>query len=201
MIELYGGPRTRAFRCLWLLEEMGVDYAHNETPPQSDALRAVYPNGKVPVLLEAGQIISDSTAILTYLSDKHNKFTFPAGTLDRARQDSLTQFLLDELDACLWTAARHSFILPQDIRVPAIKDSLKWEFARAQKELVRRLGDGPFLMGEQMTIADIIATHCGTWAAAAKFDISEPAFADYIARMKAREGWQAVARKAAKPKP
>jgi glutathione S-transferase len=105
------------------------------------------PAGKVPVLIDDGVPVTDSTAILTYLADKHGALTHPAGTLDRARQDSLTQFLLDEFDAALWMAARHSFILPEELRLSAIKNSLKWEVARSQKTLVHRMGEGPFLMG------------------------------------------------------
>jgi len=67
---------------------------------------------------------------------------------------------------------------------------LKWEFARSQKRFVARLGDGPFLMGDTMTIADILAAHCGRWAANAKFDISEPKFADYVARLVARPAFR-----------
>lgn len=198
MMQIFGGLRTRTFRPLWCLEELGLPYEHIATPPRSDALRAVYAHGKVPALLVEGQLISDSTAIMTYLADKHARLTHPAGSILRAQQDAVTHFLLDEMDACLWAAARHSFVLPQEMRLPTIKDSLKWEFARAQKEFVRRLGNGPFLMGETMTIADIIATHCGTWATNAKFDISEPGFAEYIARMKARPAWKRVAALAAK---
>ena len=84
-------------------------------------MRAFNPAGKVPVLVVDGEPITDSTAILHYLADRHRALTYPAGTLDRARQDSLTQFLLDEFDAALWVAARHSFILPEELRMPAIK--------------------------------------------------------------------------------
>ena len=80
----------------------------------------------------------------------------------------MTQFLLDELDACLWTAARHSFVLPEAMRLPAIKDSLKWEYARSLQRLADRMA-GPFLMGDEMTVPDIIATHCLGWGVAARF--------------------------------
>jgi glutathione S-transferase len=36
--------------------------------------------------------------------------------------------------------------------------------------------DGPFLMGETMTIPDILLAHCGIWAIGAKFPIVEPQF-------------------------
>ena len=87
--------------------------------------RALNPLGKVPVLRDDAHTFTDSTAIMTYLADKHGQLTFPAGSPKRAVQDGHTGFLLDEFDACLWTAARHSFVLPEEKRVPAVKDLAK----------------------------------------------------------------------------
>jgi glutathione S-transferase len=197
MFKVVGFVRTRAFRVLWALEEMGLDYEYLPFRPQSDDTRGLVPNGKVPALIDGDHTITDSVAIITYLADRFGKLTAPAGTIERAHQDGMMQFLNDEFDACLWTAARHSFILPEDKRMPEIKESLKWEFERSQKEFVRRLGDNPFAMGKFMTIADILATHCGTWARNANFPITESAYADYIERMTSRPAWKKVAELAA----
>jgi glutathione S-transferase len=190
MYTVIGGARSRALRVLWMLEELGQPYDHVAAPPRSSDVVAVNPAGKVPVLIEDGTPITDSTAILQYLADKHGALTRVAGTLDRARQDSLTQFLLDEFDAALWMAARHSFVLPEELRLSAVKDSLKWEFERSQKVLAARMADGPFVMGDEMTVPDIILTHCGTWAHAARFPIVESRIADYLARMTERPALQ-----------
>lgn len=178
-----GNSASRAARVLWMLEELELPYEHISVKPRADEVNRFNPSGKVPVLLVDGQPITDSTAILTHLADSTGKMTEPAGSLARARQDALTQLVLDEFDAVLWTAARHSFILPPEQRVPAVKDSLRWEFARNEKILAQRLGSGPFLMGEQMTVPDIILAHCGYWARAAKFTLNEPALAAYVDRM------------------
>ena len=83
--------------------------------------------------------------------------------------------------------AKHSFILPEDRRMPEIKDSLKWEFERSQKNLIPRMAeDGPFLMGEEMTIADILLAHCGGWAISAKFPIVEERFREFVSMMRDR---------------
>ena len=191
MYTIVGSNKTRSARVLWLLEELGQPYTHLPAGPQSDLAFAHNPAGKVPVLIEGDSAITDSTAILTYLADKHGTFTAAAGSLARARQDSMTQFLLDELDACLWTAARHSFVLPEAMRLPAIKDSLKWEYARSLQRLADRMA-GPFLMGDEMTVPDIIATHCLGWGVAARFGAPEGALAEYLARMRARPAFQRV---------
>ncbi len=194
MYTLVGSVKTRAARPLWLLEEMELPFTHIAAGPQSDEARAFSPVGKVPVLIEDNIPITDSTAILTYLADKHGQFTAPAGSLARAAQDSMTQFLLDEFDALLWSAARHSFVLPEEHRLPAIKASLKWEYARSLARLDARL-QGPFLMGAAMTIPDIIATHCLGWGQAIKFGTPEGPLADYLAQMRARPAFlRAMAR-------
>ena len=186
MYSVIGSVQSRTLRVLWMLEELGVPYEHVPAPPQSPDVVALNPAGKVPVLVVENTPITDSTAIITYLADRHHALTYAAGTLDRARQDSLTQLLLDEFDAALWLAARHSFILPEELRESAIKKSLKWEFERSQAALISRMGEGPFLMGETMTVPDIILTHCGIWAQVARFPITEPALAAYFARMRQR---------------
>lgn len=184
------GPTvTRTFRVLWMLEELGQSYDRLTHAPRSDALRKFNPAGKVPVLLDGDAALTDSTAIMHYLADKHGALTYPAGTLDRARQDGFTHFLLDEMDATLWTAARHTFILPEEKRVPEVKQSLKWEFARAVNELMRRKGDAPFLMGDQMTVPDLIATHCGSWAIAAGFPLENDAFRAYAKPLRSRAAY------------
>lgn len=181
-----GNAQSRAARVLWMLEELELPYEHVVVKPHAQEVSQFNPTGKVPVLLVDGTPVTDSTAIIQFLADRHHQFTHPAGTLERARQDALTQCILDEFDAVLWVSARHSFILPEAQRVPAVKDSLRWEFARNQKLFVRRMGDGPFLMGDTMTVPDIVLAHCGIWARAAKFDIEEPKLHDYIASMTQR---------------
>jgi glutathione S-transferase len=185
MYTLIGSAKTRALRPLWMLEELGLPYRHVATAAASAEARQLSPTGKLPVLVEDGESLTDSTAILSYLADKHGAFTAKPGTMARAQQDSVTQFLLDEFDALLWTAARHSFVLPEDQRLPAIKESLRWEYARSLARLSTRF-KGPFLMGPEMTVPDIIATHCLNWGAAIKFGSPEGPLADYISRMRAR---------------
>jgi len=189
--QVIGGVKSRALRVLWMLEELGLDYDHVPAPPRSDDVKQFNPAGKIPVLVADGVPITDSVAIMTYLADKHGGLTFAPGTLERARQDSLTQFIVDEFDNILWTAARHSFVLPEDRRVPQIKDSLRWEFAQSEKRLVPRMAeDGPFLMGETLTIPDLLLAHCGGWAINAKFPITEPMIRDHITRMRDRPAFQ-----------
>ena len=184
---LIGAVKSRAFRVLWTLEELGLDYDHIDAAPRSAEVMRVSPAGKVPVFIADDVPITDSVAIMTYLADRHGALSFAPGTTERAHQDSLTHLILDEFDALLWTAARHSFVLPEEHRLPAIKDSLQWEFTRSQSHIVSRMdANGPFLMGETMTIADILLAHCCGWATKAKFPITEPRLQAHMTMMRAR---------------
>ncbi len=190
MYKLIGSKKSRAFRVLWMLEELGLDYEHNPASARSDDVRAVNPSGKIPCLMVDDDVLLDSVAIIQYLADKHGKLTFPAGTIERARQDGFLHFAIDELDGTLWTAARNTFVLPEDKRVPAIKDTLRWEFSRSMKTLAARLGDKTYLMGDEFTVADIVTAHCGTWARNASFEIGQPTVEAYIDRVIARPAYK-----------
>ena len=190
MYTVIGSTRTRAARVVWMLEEIGQPYELIPHRPGSAEVKDYNPAGKVPVLLVDGATLTDSTAILQFLADRHGMFTYPAGTLERARQDGFTQLILDEVEALLWTAARHTFILPEEMRVADIKSSLKWEFSRHTARLSARLAAGPFLMGAQMTVPDLILTHCLAWAIAAKFPETDARLVDYLAMMRARPAYQ-----------
>lgn len=193
MYQVIGTGKSRALRVLWMLEELAEPYEHVAVDPHSERVTPLNPAGKVPVLVVDGTPVMDSTAILTYLADRHGALTHPAGTLERARQDSLTQFILDEFDAALWLAARHSFILPEEMRLSAIKNTLRWEFERSQKTLVHRMAEQGFLMGEKLTVPDIILTHCLIWALTARFPITEHRLTGYLEMMRARAAFQRAA--------
>jgi glutathione S-transferase len=190
MYEVIGALRTRTFRVLWMLEEMGLDYHHVQAPPRSPEILAVNPSGKVPALKVGDTVITDSVAIMTYLADHHEDLTYAAGTLERARQDAMTGFILDEMDGVLWMAGKHKFVLPKERRVPEILDSLKWEFEQSQARFADRIGTGPFVMGETMTLTDILAAHCGNWAERFGFPMVDPVWIAYLDRMRARPAFR-----------
>lgn len=190
MYTVLGMPKTRTFRVLWMMEELGLDYTHVPHAPRSKEILDVNPSGKVPALLVGEEVILDSVAIIQFLADKHGGLTHSAGTLKRAHQDSLTQFVNDEIDGILWTASRNSYILPADKRVPDIIETLKWEFSHSLTTLEKRLGDHEFLMGDHITVPDIVLTHCGGWARVAGFDIPDGSLRDYFRRMIARPAYQ-----------
>lgn len=192
MYTVIGPVKSRAMRVMWMLEELGQPYDHIDAAPRSDAARKYNPSGKVPALMDGAEVLTDSMAIVTYLADKHGMLTAPAGTIARARQDAMTFWLVDEFDAILWAAAKHSFVLPQEQRLPAVKETLKSEFSASADQLAAKL-DGPFLMGDHITIPDILACHCLNWAVGAGFPrVDERLFA-YGKNLRQRPTFQAAA--------
>jgi glutathione S-transferase len=189
MYQVIGGVKSRGFRVIWALEEMGLDFEVLDAKPHSPEVKTANPLGKIPALKVGDDYLTDSSAILTFLADKHDALTYPAGTIERAKQDALLHQILDELDAVLWMAARHSFILPEEMRVPAVKDSLKQEYLRNAARLADRL-EGRFVMGDKMTISDIVLTHCLNWAQVARFPAPDQRLVDYAKTMRSRDAFQ-----------
>lgn len=191
MYQVIGAVRTRTFRVLWALEELGQPYESRPEPPRSDAVQALNPLGKIPVLKDGDAVLTDSVAIMTYLADKHGALTAPAGTPERAQQDAITHWLMDEFDAVLWAAAKHRFVLPEALRVPELQASLIEEFARSLDTLESMI-TGDFLMGDTITVPDILAVHCINWAIGVKFRVENEAVNAYAKRLRARDAFRKV---------
>lgn len=192
MYTLIGSPKTRAFRVLWMLEELGFEYEMRPEAPQSEAIRELNPSGKVPALLVDGETLLDSVAIIQYLADRFDKFTYPAGSIERAHQDGFTQFALDELEGPCWNFAKHSFILPKDLRTPEAKPAFRYDFEKSLEVFEKRLGDRKYVMGDKFTVADLVIGHIAGWARNCKFDWPQGTVGDYFERVRTRPAFLAA---------
>lgn len=191
MYTLIGHPTTRAFRVLWMLEEIGAEYDIVPARPRTKDARKHNPTGKVPALLVDGDVIIDSVAICQFLADKHGLLTFPAGSISRAKQDSWTQFAMDDVELPLWVNAKHDFILPEELRSETAQKAAKYEFDRALKAMADRLGQSQYVMGNEFTVPDLLLGHCGMWAVnGAKWTIPEGPVAEYFSRVIDRPAWK-----------
>ena len=188
-MRIIGATRSRTFRVLWLAEELELDYEHVAELPRSETVTRLNPLGQIPVLTDGDVVIPDSLAILHYLADRAGRFTHPAGTPERARMDARINFVLTEMEAPLWLAARHSFILPEERRHPEIKPWLRDDFRDAGEKFVKLLGDSDHFAGDDFSIADIVAAHTIGWAINAKFEPSD-ALKAYLRRMSDRPAWE-----------
>ena len=186
------GPRwTRASRVLWCLEELGLEYAHEDHPPHSPEVKALNPLGQVPIVTDGETVLTDSVAILHYLADRAGQLTYPAGTPERARMDARINFLMTELEVPLWMRNRHDYVLPEDLRHREIFPILETDFTLAEKKFARLVGEAEFFGGPDFTIADIVAAAVLGWGASVA-PLSRDTSKDYLARMQARPAFRKV---------
>lgn len=189
MYKLIGSPKSRAFRVLWMLEELGVEYEWDKAGPRSEAVLAINPSGKIPVLIEDDEIMTDSAAIIQYLADRHGRFTSKPGTIARAKQDAVLHFAIDEMDGTCWAAAQHSFALPEALRVDNIKPACQYNWKRAMKTLERHLSDHKYTCGEDFRVPDIMVGHVLGWAIVAGFEIAEGRISEYFNTIRQRPAY------------
>ena len=189
MIKVFGRVKSRTFRVVWLLEELELPYELNEIAPRSEEARSIYKNGKIPFIFDKSDLVTDSVAILIYLSDKHSAFTEAVGTKERANQDSMIFRILDEFESLLWVTAKHSYVFSEEKRVPAVLDILKWEFAKNQEKFLNEFSLRNFVCNDKFSITDILLTHCLDWAEAMELTICEE-FIEYKERIMERPAYR-----------
>src|SRR6266851_5758427 len=93
IITVHHLENSRSQRILWLLEELGLDYALKRyardpaTMLAPAALRAVHPLGKSPVISDDGQTLAESGAIVEYLVGRYGggRLAPPPDTPERLR--------------------------------------------------------------------------------------------------------------------
>lgn len=189
MITVYGFPNTRSTRITWLLEELGEDYQYHlidfmQGEHKSAEFLAINPAGKVPAIKLDDLLMTESGAIVSHLADSFaDGGLIPAvGTMQRARYEQWSYFVLCELEQALWTMGKHRFALPEALRVAAVITTAEWEFQQALSLLSEGLGDGDYLLGEQFSAVDILAAHTLMWAEAFKQPIAQANLQAYLQR-------------------
>jgi glutathione S-transferase len=110
VIRVHGTSNTRAFRVLWMLEELGVPYEHVKTDFHTGATRtpeflALNPNGHVPVLVDGPLVLFESLSINLYLAETYGRDSlWPKGASDRARTVQWSFWAVTECERNLFAA-------------------------------------------------------------------------------------------------
>jgi glutathione S-transferase len=86
-LRIYGIARTRAFRALWMANELGLDYEHlpieiGTAGARSPEFLAINPNGRLPFIVDNGFVLFESLTITLYLEKKHSYGKLYPGTLE-----------------------------------------------------------------------------------------------------------------------
>ena len=158
-LRIYGVARTRAFRALWMAEELGLDYEHvpleiGAAGARKQEYLALNPNGRLPAIEEDGFVLWESLAITLYLAKKHGRF-YPAGLEGEARAWQWSLWAVQEVDRGVNIWSLHAVRLPPADRDPQrLTEALK-VLAPPFKVLDGALASRSHLLGEDFTVADL----------------------------------------------
>jgi glutathione S-transferase len=199
MIELYHCPDARSFRALWTLEELGLPYQLHllPFPPRVRAPEylEVNPLGTIPALIDGPTFMTESAAIVQYLTTRYG-----SGEL---------AMTADDADYGAWLNWLHfgeaTLTFPQTLVLrygtfepgradAAAKDYARWFMARL-KHVERALEDAEWLCAGRFTGADISVGYALLLAGHLKLlDGAAPSVRAYWERLKARPAFQAAKR-------
>lgn len=161
MLTIYGAPHSRAFRVIWLANEIGLPYRVVPVSfgtPQAECKQPWYlhlnPNGKVPTIDDDGFILWESGAINLYLAEKYGGRWYPPRVESRGLLLQWTFFVANELEPAVITLLRNRVILPVEDRSPAIAWQAEEKLCRLLDILEDELRGRSFLAGDEWGLAD-----------------------------------------------
>jgi glutathione S-transferase len=143
----------------------------------------VNPKGYVPALtLDNGEVLTENVAVLQYIADRNPsaKLAPPAGTMERYRLVEWLAFISSEI---------HKNFSPlfRDDAPEETKQYVRKVLGARLEYLNRAIGNRPYLMGEQFTVADAYLFTVLSWSRHLNFDLGKwPQLQRYIERVGAR---------------
>ncbi|MEH2024120.1 glutathione S-transferase family protein [Nostoc sp.] len=188
-MKLYEFAPTRSIRVRWVLQELGVEFEAISINMRAGEHRTpdfltINPTGKLPVLIDGEHIITESVAIALYLGEKYPESNLvPTDLLLRAQLYRWLLFTATELEQPLWRIARHTFIYPEELRLPAEIPLARQDFTSMAVVLENHLLDRQFLVGEHVTVADFVLAYTLDWANEVQLLATFPTLVDYMERM------------------
>ncbi len=175
-----------------MLEELGVPYELNFVDMAAGAHKApghrqLNGMGKLPVLEDGEAVVSETAAIAVYLGDRYGLGRLAPELIDPRRGAYL----------------RWCFYGPSVVEPSCAAKANGWEGRAgalgwgAHEDMLATLeaglSAGPWLLGEQFTMADIVVGGTVRWMLAFKMLDARPAFVDYAERLGARPANAAAA--------
>jgi glutathione S-transferase len=160
-LRIYGVARTRAFRALWIAEELGLAYAHlpveiGDAGARTPEFLALNPNGRLPLIADGNFVLSESLAITLYLAKKYARGTlYPAALDAEARAWQWSFWAIAEVDRPVNIWSLHAVRLPPAERNAALRDEALKVLAAPFKVLDRAVAENAFLLGPDFTVADL----------------------------------------------
>jgi glutathione S-transferase len=197
-LTLFGIGTSRTMRAHWMLLELGLDYESHPVQSRSgetltDEFRLINPRHKIPVLQHGSLVLTESAAIVQYLSETFGdpaKVYIPNDARGRAALNEWCYFVMTELDASsLYVVRRHEGLASLYGHAPAAVDSAKAYFLHNLEAMTPRIPKSGYLFGDLLSTADILLMTCLDWASAVDIALL-PRVLDYRQRMAQRCAYQ-----------
>jgi len=199
-LKLFGVGTSRTMRAHWMLLELGLDYESHPIQSRSgetltDEFKRLNPRHKIPVLQHGQFVLTESAAIVQYLSDAladPGEFYAPRDARSRAELNEWCYFIMTELDAgSLYVVRRRDGLASIYGEAATAVSAAKTYFLHNLEAMVPRIDRAPYLFGEHLSGADILLTTCLDWAAVSGVALPKPAV-DYRLRIARRPAYQAA---------
>lgn len=175
MIKVYGVPRSRTMRPLWMLEELGLPYENVKVnflgESRTPEFLRLNPNGHIPVLQDGDLTLWESLAINLYLARRYDKGLWPKTVEDEGRVFQWSVWAMTELEEPLLTALLNRAFLPEAQRDANKADDAAERFKKPLGVLDGALGGKQYLLGDTFTVADLNAASVLSWAPLAGLDL------------------------------
>jgi glutathione S-transferase len=161
LLRIYGIARTRAFRALWVAQELGLDYQHlpieiGEAGARSPEFLALNPNGRLPLIVDDGFVLFESLAITLYLAKKHSYGRLYPETLQgEAKAWQWSFWAISEVDRGVNIWSLHAVRLPPADRDARKRDEALAVLAAPFRVLDTAVANEPYLLGGNFTVADL----------------------------------------------
>jgi glutathione S-transferase len=160
-LRIYGVARTRAFRALWISEELGLSYEHFPIEiggggARSPEFLALNPNGRLPFVVDDGFVLAESLAITLYLAKKHaTGKLYPVALEDEAKAWQWSFWAIAEVDRGVNIWSLHAVRLPPDERNASLREEALKVIDAPFKVLDAAVAKQPYLLGSEFTVADL----------------------------------------------
>ena len=184
MLKIYGQPRSRAFRVIWLAKEAGIPYEHipvSITADKPECKEPWYvelnPNARVPTIDDDGFVMWESAAINLYLAEKYKCAMFPTTPHGRGRMLQWAFFIANDVEPPMITMFQHRSLFPPEKRVAAMGDAAEAQLVGKLRVLEGHLAKNKFFGGDKWDMADFMVASVTYTLASIKYDLSKyPAF-------------------------
>ncbi|MGZ5260437.1 MAG: glutathione S-transferase family protein, partial [Burkholderiales bacterium] len=160
MLTLYFSPGACSMASHIGLEETGAPYEEKPVllpkgEHKTDAYLKINPRGKVPALSVDGKVITENTAILTYLAKRFpDKNLLPADPVEEARCISTMAWFSNSVHPHYTHYLRPERYADGEAAQAAVKVTAKQTFLAQCSEIDSLLKNKQWIMGDQYTVAD-----------------------------------------------